>query len=366
MNSTAISAAKTLKVSDDAAGKRGKCPKCGAVLRVPEPLRKNSFEEDDVKIEVVPPPPRLERGHVAHVPSVNVHLPKRTSSLGVVSLVLGVVGFLLCWIPLVGILTIPVSGLGLLLGGIGVLVAILRRGSGIAYPIAGTAVCALAFAIGSIQVAAIGAAADTLAQAGREAKVTNQEIVNTNSTDAVSDRLSSSSPSFSDTERAGEQDATSAENWASARNPVRQGDIQIRVLKVVTGKVPLKDSFNTSETQSEDDLLAIEVEVSNLSQSKKVAYRTWNGADFSFGQDFATLEDNFGNGYKRINFGIGADVVGQVKSDSIYPGKTLRDVLVFEPPVGNVQTLNLELPASNFDGEAMLRLSISADMIEHR
>jgi hypothetical protein len=115
-------------------------------------------------------------------------------------------------------------------------------------------------------------------------------------------------------------------------------------------RVLLKESFGNGETSSQDDLLLIEDEITNLSPSKKLDYRGWNGADFVFGRDFASLKDNFDNSYKRINFGFSTQVVGQVKSESIYPGKSQRDVLVFEKPVPNVEYLNLELPAGNFRG----------------
>ena len=65
----------------------------------------------------VPPPP-IEPGHVAGVPSINVHLPRRSSSLGIVSLVLGIVAFLFCWIPLVSCHGFQAEILGaVLLGG---------------------------------------------------------------------------------------------------------------------------------------------------------------------------------------------------------------------------------------------------------
>ena len=38
---------------------------------------------------------------------------------------------------------------------------------------------------------------------------------------------------------------------------------------------------------------------------------------------------------------------GRIDSTSIYPGKSLTDVLIFEPPVRDIQYLNLELPGKN-------------------
>ncbi|MCK4659228.1 MAG: hypothetical protein KAV82_06860 [Phycisphaerae bacterium] len=154
--------------------------------------------------------------------------------------------------------------------------------------------------------------------------------------------------------------------WASAKQALRQGDVELRITRVLVGKVPLRGGFDDRETTSQDELLAIHVEITNRSQSKKVEYQGWLGRDFAFNRDYATLEDNFGNRYKRINFGIGTKIVGHVESESIYPGKSLGDVIVFELPVDTAEYLNLELPAKNFGGDGMLRLRIPAGMIQRR
>ena len=70
--------------------------------------------------------------------TVQVQMLRRGSSLGVASLVLGTISFAICWVPLLGMLGLPLSGLGFVLGLIGILVALVRKGSSIGYPIAGT------------------------------------------------------------------------------------------------------------------------------------------------------------------------------------------------------------------------------------
>jgi hypothetical protein len=370
---------KQLRVKDDAAGKKGKCPQCGVTLEVPTPQEDALIAEHEASLDPSPPqpavrsdsarhaatmqPPPLERGHVNQAPSVNVHMPKRTSSLGVVSLILGVVAFLLCWIPFIGVLSIPLSSLGVLLAGIGLLVALFRRGSGIGWPIGGGVVSGLALIIGIAQVAAIGGVAEGLRQSAEEANRTHQEVVTPgpsgNASQAESDRTSGN-------EQIAGQERSVTPQWASAADPVRQGDIELRVTQVLEGKVPLRTGFDDRETASQDDLLAINIEMKNLSRSSKIEYSSWQGRDMAFSRDYATLQDNFGNGYKRISFGFGMDIVGQTQSDSIYPGKSLADVLVFELPVDTAEYLNLELPAKNFGGEGMLRLRIPANMIQRR
>ena len=85
-----------------------------------------------------------------------------------------------------------------------------------------------------------------------------------------------------------------------------------------------------------------------------------NRPDFGGG---LRLTDNFKNTYKRVNFGLLAEVKGQIKSESIYPGKTVNDLLVFEVPLKNVQYLRLELPAENIGGSGKLRFQIPQSKI---
>lgn len=137
----------------------------------------------------------------------------------------------------------------------------------------------------------------------------------------------------------------------------------MRITSVFVGKVPLKGAFDGSHSESADPLLAIEVEIRNTSRTSKVQYRTFMGPDISFTRDYATLRDNFDNIYKRIDFGFASRPARSTESESIYPGKAITDVLVFEPPVYTVEYLNLELPAQNFGGTGMLRIRIAGRLV---
>ncbi len=97
-------------------------------------------------------------------PSVNMRHPKRSSNVGVASLILGVVGFVFCWLPQVAIFTIALSGLGLLLGVVGFSLAIAGSDAGTGYPIVGSVVCGLALVIGAIQVKLVQAPAGAMVQ----------------------------------------------------------------------------------------------------------------------------------------------------------------------------------------------------------
>jgi hypothetical protein len=72
---------------------------------------------------------------------------KGMSILGLLALVLGVVAIPVAIIPCLGIITLPVSGLGALLGLLGIVVSVSGKKSGLALPLIGFILSAVAFAI---------------------------------------------------------------------------------------------------------------------------------------------------------------------------------------------------------------------------
>jgi len=68
------------------------------------------------------------------------------------------IGFSFSWISPAGLLGLPLSGLGLLLGIAGLVIAIIQRGRGIGFPIAGSAVSLVALVMGVFWLGLLGAA----------------------------------------------------------------------------------------------------------------------------------------------------------------------------------------------------------------
>lgn len=99
---------------------------------------------------------------------INVNYQSRGSSLGVAAIVLGCVALLFCWVPVLGLVSTPLSGLGLLLASLGFLVSLFRGGTGIGYVIAGGALSGLALTIAMFvtagTAAVVGAAAEAAAR----------------------------------------------------------------------------------------------------------------------------------------------------------------------------------------------------------
>jgi hypothetical protein len=154
----------------------------------------------------------------------------------------------------------------------------------------------------------------------------------------------------------------SGPGWVDAGQVVVRDSVQVRITTFSVGKVPLKTI--TGNSRSEDPLLMIRLELLNNNPTKKVEYSSWAGRSVSFDRDFATLKDNFDNRYKRIYFRTGSHPVGSVeRSESIYPNKSITDVLVFEVPLDTATHLDLELPAKNFGGEGMILFRIPTRLL---
>jgi hypothetical protein len=156
----------------------------------------------------------------------------------------------------------------------------------------------------------------------------------------------------------GKEKQSQGETWASPDKTAQLGDIRVRIVETTIGEVPLV-GLGRETGASKDHHLIIRVELANTSSTKKLEYNSWSGADIAFGRDYATLRDNFDNNYKRITFGPFSRPVGAVeRHESIYPGKSVGDVLVFEPPFDRATYLNLEMPAKNYGGEGMIRFRL--------
>jgi hypothetical protein len=366
---------KSLKVAGELAGKAGKCPACGERVKVPS-------VNDEVRPELIVPAPHKTRtltapqsptesiprsGRVTtRVMTVEVKQQAKAShSLGIASLVLGLIAFLICWVPFLGLLGLPLSILGAVLGGIGLIIAMFRKGSGIGFPIAGT--CLSLFSILAV-ITITGATASVIEEVGKAiddssqmARASQQTLVSAGSSDQSEASKAASVPA--EAQSAAPEKSATARAWHNAQEPIHEADLQLRVTGVTIGQVALKDAIDR-ETKSQEKLLIVSLELTNVNATRKMNYTSWSGKTISFVRDYATMEDNFGNSYKRINFGFGTSPLGSVEDTaSIYPKETITDVLVFEKPIDAVKFIRIEFPAENFGGTGMLRLEIPKEMI---
>jgi hypothetical protein len=139
--------------------------------------------------------------------------------------------------------------------------------------------------------------------------------------------------------------------------------VRVDVTNVVVGKVPLWRQILDQDSESEDDLLLIRLNIRNESDNKKIDYHGWTDSFASLLDIDATLMDDAGNEYRPVTFG-GTTVVKDAQSKgSIYPGKVLSDALVFERPIDGAKHLRLTLAGKAFDEDGDIRFEIPAEMI---
>ena len=303
----------------------------------------NNVAAGTIEVDTVVPQQSslLEHPRAAAAPEIP-QARKATSGLGIAALAIGTVACLVSWIPFCGVLSaIPVAIAGLLLAFIALAISLVGGKSGAGVPIAGGLLCALAIVIAITSTTITNRLMNNSLEAQKRAQATNQDV-GPEQPDQIFDE----------------------DGWASAAHPVTQGTLRLTVDSVQVGNAGQLKITGEHPAVSEDPVLVVRLRLRNTSDSQKMEYLGWGGEEASIARDFATVQDNFGNAYRKITLGPATRVAGQVLSESIYPGKEITDILLFEQPVGKTEFLKLELPAANFGGTGMLRLRIPAAMIK--
>jgi len=150
-----------------------------------------------------------------------------------------------------------------------------------------------------------------------------------------------------------------SEKWYDASTEsITCGDVQVKILSAKVG-IPMfiGRSGNPGLPKNPKPYLQIQIQLKNTHPTKKLEYTSW-----SAGRTEVKPEDDFGNTYKRGRF-VGGAPLGQLTTESIYPNKTIQDLLVFEPPIDTIEYLRLELPASAFGEKGTLRFEIPKEWI---
>lgn len=393
---------KEISANDDLAGRTGKCLGCGQILRVPDaasslqPVQSLPPPPSKVSarpvshavhppVSVTPPPAPVQAVNIqatpAYNPTATIHTPTTAvqvnvnqafaaHSLGVSSLVIGVLSFLVCWIPFIGM---PLSGLGILFGIGGLVMAITRKGSGIGYSIAGSVVNAfgffMAFAFMTLlsgMFNAVDSTVNEIAKAPKQATPVTQATDVGTSTRNDGDTTKTDLQPIPSTEtpiESKQMPKLAAPAWTESDKPLRLGNVQVRITKVTVGKVPLHREIVNKDGVSEDVLLTVWLEISNTSERKKIDYRGWMDDYASLLDIDAEITDDVENRYRPIQFSATLKVKDTETNTSIYPGKSIKDAVVFEKPIEGVQFLRLKLSAKGCSENGEFRFEIPKEMI---
>ena len=164
-------------------GRTGKCPGCGRQIQIPAQLSPKADNTEPIKqplLQIASPPQPTVVQPSSVVPSttnvvtpagqpsavqVNVQNSNVSNSLGIASLILGILSFFICWMPFIGF---ALSGLGLVLGVWAFVMSIARKGTGIGYAIAGIAVSGIGVLMGIFFILALKGMADGLDEVAKQ------------------------------------------------------------------------------------------------------------------------------------------------------------------------------------------------------
>jgi DNA-directed RNA polymerase subunit RPC12/RpoP len=350
---------KKIRVKPEFAGRTGKCPACSTRIVVPtlskptevfsDPVPPSSWPQPKLPAEIVVPseyvapvvyPPQPQLSTQTNV-QVNIQNSRGTNSLGISSLVLGILSFFVCWVPLIGF---SLSGLGLLLGLIGIAMSVFRKGTGIGYSIAGTATNGIALVIGIVFMTMFAGAMASVDKTMKQIEVERNKQVERKPANLTPDN-----PTIV---------------WHPSSQPLTIGEVTLQITELSIGKVPLKHAIRDQDSESKEELLAIRIRVTNNSKTKKLDYRGWMADFASIAGITAKLTDENDNNYRMVNFSSAVTVKGAKPTESIYPEKFHDDAIVFELPVDGAQKLSLTLSGKGCGQDGEYRFEIPQSQVK--
>lgn len=286
-----------------------------------------------------PPPPACEAPEPVLGP---VPRPRRFSLLGLAALFAAALALICASLPWVHALTLPLCALALLLGVAGIFSVLMRTEDMtlLILPAAGFVVA------GAIPLAAL------LLPSFLGYDIYRLYWNRTGHDPAV---ISVIPLDPRNTTLAGlEQDG-----WADAsRAAVQQDRVRVQVTAASVDGVQLKTPKKPATTK--EKYLLIDVRAQHVGAAGEFTYEGWGLGD---DKNQARLTDNTGRTYARKSFDPGVEVIGQNRGESVHPGRSAEDLLVFEAPPANVEYLRLELPASACGGTGVFRLTIPRSLI---
>jgi len=315
-----LNCGRPMKVTDEAAGRKGKCKVCGKTITVPSPVVLAAPRlPKPVEQEYFPP-----QIIVPNQVNVRVNTP-RGNGTAVASLVLGIVALCFFWMPFVGL---GLGAFAAFLSIVSLIVAVFRSGAGIGYTLGGICVSVAAIFAG-IPSSLVGAAfvAPAIQQAQRAAEKTKLKQVE------------------------------AQQPWPPPNQETRIGDVILRFEKVEVSPVTYKSQFGGDMT-TEDPMMKVWFTIENTSQNKKLKYRGLMASTFLV-SDQSEATDNFGNTYdsKDMLFRM-EQIEGVERSLDFYPGKKFRDVVIFERPVDGAVSIKVRIPKTRLDSPEDIRYEI--------
>lgn len=288
-------------------------------------------------------------------------------SLGKVAFGLGVVGLLLCWIPVVGVVSMPIGLIGMCAGAFGAWSAHAqhqrsRRTSGaLALHVGGAAVSLIALTVSGIFVLGPADAAEPPVRAAtvdHPAASTSAalprrtlEIVGSHSSGDGGSIFSNKAKPASD------------KSPTDPPKPVMLGPAEVELVSAQVESVLLAGDQGRLIGETTDRMLVVKVRVRNTGETP-IQYTSLAGDEGNLDARAATLADERGVRYRRATFEIGIHPAGRVARETLEPGRTLIDALVFHVPPESMGTATLVLQGRSVGVDGTAELSFPATLIK--
>jgi hypothetical protein len=277
---------------------------------------------DVVRVRPAPPPPRRPDRWTE-----DEYRPRRRpenrpgAGLAMVSLVLGLVALGFAWVPCLGLLSLPVSAIGLLLGIAAFFFAFGSRPRKLGLPLGGAVVNLAAIAVAVLVMYWLNWLFQPRQQPSSPS-VFVPPVVN-------------QGPNFQPTTKGTEvKQPDKSGPPIKPKTEISLGEISIRVNSATVDTIQLPAGSRK--------VLLLALQVKNISKSTTVYYRTWN--DQGPSSSLAVLKDSAGQTYRPLPKGVA--VTGQLLPRSLEPLEAVDDVLAMDADLpANLSYVDLELPA---------------------
>ena len=151
------------------------------------------------------------------------------------------------------------------------------------------------------------------------------------------------------------------DGWADAsRAVVHQDRVRVQIAAVAVGPV----QFAVPKGTSKESYVAVSLVVQHLGHGQSVAFTHWGAAGVKQTPSPVLTQGDRKLAYHQVETEV---VTSQVRQGhTLYPGKAVEDLLLFEGSITQREPLRLELPADAWGGRGVVKFHLPASMIQQR
>jgi hypothetical protein len=291
----------------------------------------------------------------------------RPRSLGLLALGLGGLGLLLCLVFPLAVVSVPLCLIGAVAGTFGVWGARSDSPAGLcrmSLPLGGAALSSITLCVAmvlALEPAGDAHASTSSSPSARGAQPRSAAApagTPTRELSIVGSHPSAEAASIFAPKTAPARPAAPAE----PPPPIALGNVQVYFHSARFAHVMLIGEQSRPRGQTTDAMLMIKLVVRNTSTTP-ILYHTFAGDENNFDARAAILADERGVRYRRGMFDIGVNPVGRVSTESLLPGRSLTDTLVFQMPPKSATELTLTLQGRSVGASGSAAMKFSTALV---